>query len=69
MIELMKKTQAATLAARERLGDKGISSDVSKGKARIIRVEYDSKGKATITQLSDWMTPDLIPVALDALTK
>jgi len=67
MFELLKKIQAATLAARERTGDKTIATQAKAGKTQIIRVTYDAKGKATITPVSDWMSPDLIPVALESV--
>lgn len=59
--------QVATLAARQRTGDKTIGTRVKQGTFQIIRVEYAKTGKSTVTEVSGWLAgPDLIP-ALNAL--
>ncbi|MDE1997976.1 MAG: hypothetical protein KGI52_03500 [Burkholderiales bacterium] len=69
MFELVKKIQAATLAARERTGDKTIGTHAKDGKTQIIRVSYDDSGKSSVTPVGDWMAPDLIPAALEKIEK
>lgn len=63
----MKDIQTATMAARQRTGDKTIGTRVKQGKFQIVRVEYAANGKSTVTEVSGWLAgPDLIP-ALNAL--
>lgn len=63
----MNPIQQATLAARQRTGDKAIGTRVKKGKFQIVRVEYSKGGKSTVREVSGWLAgPDLIP-ALNAL--
>lgn len=59
--------QAATLAARERTGDKTIGTRVKQGRFQIVRVKYANGGKSTVTPLSDWLAGRQLVEALNAL--
>jgi hypothetical protein len=45
----------ATQAARARLNDKTIGTQVKAGKLQVMRVTYDAKGKSTITPVTDFI--------------
>lgn len=59
--------QRATLAARERTGDKAIGTRAHAGKVDVVRVVYDARGKATVSVLSGPHTATEAVVALGAL--
>ena len=46
--------QAATKAAKEALGLPGLGVQVAKGKAQIVNVTYDAKGKSKVIALTEW---------------
>lgn len=45
----------ATLAARERTGDKAIGTSVKQGLIRVERITYAKSGVSTVTALSDYL--------------
>jgi hypothetical protein len=45
------KLQAATLAARQRTGDKTIATRAEAGRVQVVRVTYDATGKSTVEPL------------------
>jgi len=59
--------QRATTAARERTGDKAIGTRVSAGRIDIVRVVYDTRGKAAVSVLSGPHTAAEAVVALESL--
>lgn len=68
VFQQMRNIQTATLAARARLADKTVGTQVSKGRGQVTRVTYDAKGRSTVSPASDWMPVAQLPAALDALT-
>lgn len=52
--------QRATLAARQRLGDKSIGTRVNAGKIQVIRVSYpkEKRGFGSIEPISAWLSLD-----------
>jgi hypothetical protein len=59
--------RTATLAARQRTSDNSIGTEVSAGKIRVVRVEYDTKGKAVVTPLSGYTSAGAAIDILNAL--
>lgn len=57
----------ATMAARERTGDRTVSTRVKQGRIQIVRVTYGPRGKSTITPVSDWVSFGAAVTFLDAL--
>lgn len=47
----------ATLAARERTGDKAIGTNVEQGLFQVVRVTYPAKAKSVVEPLSARLTP------------
>lgn len=47
----------ATLAARQRTGDKAISTAVQQGKFQVQRVTFKKGGASTVDALSDYLSP------------
>jgi hypothetical protein len=45
----------ATLAARERTGDKAIGTSVKQGLIRVERITYAKNGVSTVAPLSDYL--------------
>lgn len=66
MFEGFAAIQTATRAARNRLGRRGIGAQLHKGKYQVVDVQYAGR-KTVVTPLSDWLAPDAVVAALDAL--
>lgn len=47
----------ATLAARERTGDKAIGTAVNMGRFQVQRVTFAKNGRSTVEPLSDYLLP------------
>ncbi len=47
----------ATLAARERTGDKAIGTAVKQGRFQVQRVTFSKSGLSAVQPLSDYLTP------------
>ncbi len=47
----------ATLAARQRTGDKAIGTAVQMGKFQVQRVTFNKGGTSTVEALSDYLSP------------
>lgn len=56
IFQQLREVQAATMAARTRLKDKTIGTQVKAGKLQVIRVTYDAKGKATINPVTGFVS-------------
>lgn len=56
MMQLLNEIRTATLAARNRLKDETIGTQVKAGKLQVMRVTYDAKGKSTITPVTDFIS-------------
>jgi len=61
---MFEQLRTATLAARQRTGDKTIGATVNAGKIQIVRVTFNAKGKSTVAPASDWLAPADAVVAL-----
>lgn len=48
----------ALQAAQQRTGDPTLSTAVKKGKIQVCRVTYDSKGRSTVTPVTDYLPMD-----------
>jgi hypothetical protein len=59
--------QAATLAARERTGDKTIGTRVDSGRVQVVSVTYSPRGRSTAVPLSDWLPAADAVRALEAM--
>ncbi len=52
----MVELRNATLAARQRTGDKTIATNIKKGLVQVVRVVYNGKGTSTVTPVSNKIT-------------
>jgi len=50
--------RAAVKAAKERTGDKSISTDVKQGKVRVSSVTFSKNGKAAINPITGYLSFD-----------
>jgi len=66
-MQAMFNIQAATLKARERTGDKTISTNVKNGLISVVRVTYKKNGVSTVTPIAGPMTADKAIEALNAI--
>lgn len=57
MAVTMGDIRRATLAARERTGDKAIGTAVKAGKFQVQRVTYRKGGTSDVVALSDYLLP------------
>lgn len=55
ILQTLAAIQQATNAARARLNDKTISTQVKAGKVQVTRVTYDASGKSTVAPLTGFM--------------
>jgi hypothetical protein len=67
LAELTSPVIRATLEARRRTGDTAIGTAAHQGKLRVVRIVYDTKGKSTVTPMSDRMSITETVAFLDAL--
>ena len=67
MLQIALDLRAAAVAARERTGNPNIGTRVDAGRVQLITAAYDERGAATVTPLSDWLTPAEAVVALEQL--
>ncbi|MES2950267.1 MAG: hypothetical protein V4858_17120 [Pseudomonadota bacterium] len=54
-MQALIQIQTATLAARERLNDKAISTQVENGQIQVTRVTYPDGVNSLVEPVSDWM--------------
>ena len=52
------KLQSATLAARQRTGDKHIGTRVNAGRVQIVRAVPGKRGVFDVTPLTGWLTTE-----------
>lgn len=66
-MEAMFKIQAATLAARQRTGDKTIGTRVQAGRVQVVRVTFNAAGKATVSAVTEPLTAADAVASLEAM--
>lgn len=59
--------RAATIAAKDRTGDKSLATRVDCGRFQLCRVTYDKKGRATVAPITEWIGAGALIGELNAL--
>ena len=67
LLQTIGAIQSATLKARDRLSDNTITTRAEAGRAQVVRVTFDGKGKSTVTPVSEWMPAADAAAHLDAM--
>jgi hypothetical protein len=68
MESILRSINRATLEARKRTGDDGISVQVCAGKAQVVRVYYGPSGHSTLTPMSHKMPVNQVVAYLASFT-
>lgn len=67
MLQAFSTIQRATTAARVRLGDQSIGTQVSGGRVQVVRVTYRRNGTSEVAPVSDFLPLDKAAAFLDAM--
>jgi hypothetical protein len=67
IMQIFDAITTETLAARARLNDKRISTQVKAGKGIICTVEYAKGGRSIVVNIGEWIPVAELPAALGVL--